>query len=80
MFLKSLNVLGFLSQFVSKPVPQPDNAEYLLQKSGVTVEACMAGIYLFVNHSINLHLIILSKKNIYYLFEDKYNFLRAIIL
>lgn len=33
---------GFLSQFVSKPVPQPDNAEYLLQKSGVTVEACMA--------------------------------------
>ena len=36
-------VLGFLSQFVSHPVAQPDNAEYLLQKSGVTVEACMAG-------------------------------------
>ena len=34
---------GYLSQFVSHAVPQPDNAEYLLQKSGVTVEACMAG-------------------------------------
>ena len=34
---------GYLSQFVSHDVPQPDNAEYLLQKSGVTVEACMAG-------------------------------------
>jgi len=33
---------GYLSQFVSKAVPQPDNAEYLLQKSGVTLEACLA--------------------------------------
>ncbi|XP_023339500.1 uncharacterized protein LOC111709818 [Eurytemora carolleeae] len=33
---------GFLSQFVSKPVPQPDNAEYLLQRSGVTIEACLS--------------------------------------
>ena len=36
---------GYLSQFVSHDVPQPDNAEYLLQRSGVTVEACMAGEY-----------------------------------
>ena len=28
---------------MSHPVPQPDNAEYLLQKSGVTLEACLAG-------------------------------------
>ena len=35
---------GFLSQFASHPVPQPDNAEYLLStRTGVTVEACMAG-------------------------------------
>jgi len=33
---------GFLSQFVDHLVPQPDNAEYLLQKSGVTIEACLA--------------------------------------
>jgi len=32
---------GFLSQFVDHHVPQPDNAEYLLQRSGVTVEACL---------------------------------------
>jgi len=33
---------GFLSQFASHNVPQPDNAEYLMQRSGVTVEACLA--------------------------------------
>jgi len=33
---------GFLSQFVDHLVPQPDNAEYLLQRSGVTIEACLA--------------------------------------
>lgn len=41
--LKNVPFTGFLSQFVSHPVPQPDNAEYLLQKSGVTLEACLAG-------------------------------------
>ena len=40
----SLLFLGFLSQFASHLVPQPDNAEYLLQRSGVTVEACLAGM------------------------------------
>ena len=34
---------GYLSQFASHLVPQPDNAEYLIQRTGVTVEACMAG-------------------------------------
>ena len=34
---------GYLSQFASHDVPQPNNAEYLLQRSGVTVEACLAG-------------------------------------
>jgi len=33
---------GFLSQFANHLVPQPDNAEYLLQKTGVTVEACLS--------------------------------------
>ena len=35
--------VGYLSQFASHLVPQPDNAEYLIQRTGVTVEACMAG-------------------------------------
>lgn len=33
---------GFLSQFADHKVPQPDNAEFLLHRSGVTVEACLA--------------------------------------
>ena len=43
---KNILFPGYLSQFVSHLVPQPDNAEYLIQKTGVTVEACMAGITL----------------------------------
>ena len=43
---------GFLSQFTAHPVPQPDNAEYLSQRTPVTVEACLAGNKL----SINSHL------------------------
>jgi len=46
---------GYLSQFVSHAVPQPDNAEYLLQKSGVTVEACMAVLHNWYNDGIEWH-------------------------
>ena len=41
---------GYLSQFASHDVPQPDNAEYLLQRSGVTVEACLAGEWVYTIH------------------------------
>jgi len=33
---------GYIGQFLSSPVPQPDNAEYRLNPSGVTVEACLS--------------------------------------
>lgn len=46
---------GFLSQFASHLVPQPDNAEYLLQRSGVTVEACLAVQNNWYNDGIEWH-------------------------
>jgi len=46
---------GYLSQFVSHLVPQPDNAEYLIQKTGVTVEACMAVQNNWYNDGISWH-------------------------
>lgn len=33
---------GFIGQFLAHDVPQPDNAEYLLNPSLATVEACLA--------------------------------------
>jgi len=46
---------GYLSQFVSHDVPQPDNAEFLLQRSGVTVEACLAVLHDWYNDGIEWH-------------------------
>jgi len=46
---------GFLSQFASHLVPQPDNAEYLLQRTGVTVEACMAVQNNWFNDGVSWH-------------------------
>ena len=46
---------GYLSQFVSHEVAQPDNAEYLLQRSGVTVEACLAVLNSWYNDGIEWH-------------------------
>jgi len=46
---------GYLSQFVSHPVAQPDNAEYLLQRSGVTIEACLAVLSNWYNDGIQWH-------------------------
>ena len=46
---------GYLSQFVSHDVPQPDNAEYLLHRSGVTVEACLAVLNSWYNDGVEWH-------------------------
>ena len=36
-------LIGYIGQFLDgHPVPQPDNAEYLLNKSPVTQEACVS--------------------------------------
>ena len=43
MHRESSLLLGYIGQFLDgHPVPQPDNAEYLLNKSPVTQEACVS--------------------------------------
>jgi len=46
---------GFLSQFADHLVSQPDNAEYLLQRSGVTVEACLAVLNNWYSDGVEWH-------------------------
>lgn len=47
---------GYIGQFLSgRPVPQPDNAEHLLQKSPVTQEACLSVNNNWYNDGVTWH-------------------------